>query len=239
VTSPVAAPTAFPTGVPPTAFPTTPKSNKPTDEPTPEPTRPPTNKPTDFPVTPPVPEPTRPPTNKPTDEPTPEPTPEPTRAPIEPAVEEPTPEPTPPPTNKPTPEATPEPTVLQTVSPTTCSKSSMETCVCGDEITVKFSDCEPQPEDWVGLYPCKGNATTYNYHPTMWLWTCFDKPCTAETALTQGELVFNKDTLPGYTEFGPHTYPLPPGCYVTILNRNFGLSPPPYDIVIEGEEFYV
>ena len=173
-----------------------------------------------------------------------------------------TPPPTPPPTSRPTPPPTRVPTAVpETPSPTTlsptmsptppltfapsavnvtdCQNNFIETCLCGDEIKVSFSNCKPEPEDWVGLYACKNESNpTYNYHPTIWLWTCYDAKCQTGEEMYASTLVFN-NTLPVYTEFGPHEWPLPPGCYVAVLNRNYGLSPPPYDIVIEGSEFYV
>ena len=169
-----------------------------------------------------------------------------TKAPSTPSPVTPAPV-TPPPvqikTNAPTVPPTPPPTPAPvSSSPTPCvDGESINTCVCnnGEEINVSFQICNPQPEDWVGIYPClPENTTTYNYHPTIWLWTCYSAPCSDGNLAFQNDLTFNS-TLPSYTNYGPHTWPLPPGCYVTILNRNYGLSPPPYDIVIEGEPFYI
>ena len=131
-----------------------------------------------------------------------------------------------------------------TVAPVTSAPSTcepwLETCLCNGTIKVGFNVCNPQPEDWIGIYPCLNttNATLYNYHPSTWQYTCVDAPCTIDNLAYSGDLVYD-DNLPTYVQYGPHDWPLPPGCYIAIYNRNYGLSPPPYDIVIEGQEFYV
>jgi hypothetical protein len=156
--------------------------------------------------------------------------------------ERPSPSPTSAPTAIPITSAPIPPAVTLAPTPpdnTNCSNNYIETCLCGSEIKVSFSNCQPEKEDWVGLYPCKQDGElTYNYHPTMWLWSCYDGACVDGQEKYSNTLVFN-DTLPAYTDLGPHQWPLPSGCYVAILNRNYGLSPPPYDIIIEGQEFFV
>ena len=88
-------------------------------------------------------------------------------------------------------------------------------------------------------YKCKENPEdTYNYHPDTWLWGCVDGVCKGEAPISN-TLVF-QEPLPEYTNFGPHTWPLEKNqCYVALLNRNKGRSPPPYDLVCEGVEFIV
>ena len=77
----------------------------------------------------------------------------------------------------------------------------------------------------------------YNYHPDAWLWTCYDKTCPPDAIPTSGTLVF-EDPLPAYNDYGLGQWPLDPDqCYVALLNRNVGRSPPPYDMVCEGDEF--
>ena len=68
------------------------------------------------------------------------------------------------------------------------------------------------------------------------MWTCKDGPCKG-TPPTSGTLVF-ESPIPEYNNYGPHNWPLEPGqCYVAVLSRNTGASPPPYNLVCEGVEF--
>jgi len=135
---------------------------------------------------------------------------------------------------------TPAPSLAPvSAAPSSC-EPWLETCLCNGTIKVGFNVCNPQPEDWIGIYPCLNttNATLYNYHPSSWQYTCVDAPCTTDNLAYSGDLVYD-DNLPTYVQYGPHEWPLPPGCYIAIYNRNYGLSPPPYDLVIAGSEFYV
>ena len=88
-------------------------------------------------------------------------------------------------------------------------------------------------------YKCKENPEgDYNYHPDVWQWICVDSVCTGEPPVT-GTLVF-EDPLPAYTAYGPINWPLVPDqCYVPLLSRNVGRSPPPYDLICVGEEFTI
>ncbi len=101
-----------------------------------------------------------------------------------------------------------------------CRGNSLETCNCNGTVTVTFNECDPQPNDWIGIYACKSPGTlTYNYAPAVWLWTCFTGPCTSRNLAFRGSLVFN-DSLPSLTG-NTESWPPPSGCYVTIYNRNF------------------
>ena len=86
-------------------------------------------------------------------------------------------------------------------------------------------------------YKCKDDEdAVYNYLPDIFLWNCFDHICTG-TPPSTGILVF-ENPLPDYTEYGPHTWPLDRDqCYIAVMNRNDGASPPPYDVICEGVEF--
>jgi len=106
-------------------------------------------------------------------------------------------------------------------------------------ITVNYQNCDPQPDDWIGIYECiPDGLDEFKYHPNIWLWTCYDSVCANDEDNSQGTVVFN-DNLPTYTQYGLHSYPIEPGCYVAVLNRNEGFSPPPYYTVVIGGEFTV
>lgn len=123
--------------------------------------------------------------------------------------------------------------------PTPRDPDCLETCVCndGDKITVEFINPDPRVDDWIGIYKClEDGNTVYNYHPDAWLWNCVDSICTGEPPST-GIVVF-EDPIPSYNDFGPHQWPLERDqCYVALMNRNDGFSPPPYDMICEGFEF--
>jgi hypothetical protein len=86
-------------------------------------------------------------------------------------------------------------------------------------------------------YKCKkSDESTYNYHPTAWLFICYDGVCQGPPP-TNGTLEF-QEPFPEYTDYGPYEWPLVKGeCYVALLSRNVGRSPPPYDLICVGEEF--
>ena len=86
-------------------------------------------------------------------------------------------------------------------------------------------------------YKCKETSgDTYDYHPDAWLWGCYENICEGEPP-KYNTLVF-EDPLPEYNEYGPHIWPLEKNqCYVALLSRNTGRSPPPYDLICEGLEF--
>ena len=101
------------------------------------------------------------------------------------------------------------------------SNNFLETCVCDRVVTVNWQNCNPQADDQVGIYNCKGyDHTVYNYEPFA---------ATDTGALdTMGTMSF-PDAPDAYTCT----------CLVAIMNRNVSGNIPPYDIVIEGTEFII
>ena len=90
-------------------------------------------------------------------------------------------------------------------------------------------------------YKCKKSEDdNYNYHPEVWLWGCYDGVCPEGTDPPTYNVLTFESPLPKYTEYGPLTWPLDKDqCYVAVLSRNTGRSPPPYDLICVGEEFII
>jgi len=177
-------------------------------------------------------------------------TPGPTDSPIEPTS---TPPPTRPPTPGPTRPPTPEPTRPPTPEPTDAPTMP---CVTGTvrvdggntviDIEFNYPTLDPLPSDWVGLYPCsEANLDTpFSVEPVMWAYTCYSRICRFEdpsTATGIGSFTFDDSTLPTYGSTGIYQnidqiLNQEPGCYVILLNRIDGDSPPPYYGICEGNE---
>jgi hypothetical protein len=70
------------------------------------------------------------------------------------------------------------------------------------EINVRFLNREPEPEDWVGIYPHTANSSELG-SPIAWYWLCGSKKEKCKTGV------------------GSVTFPwLPPGTYKAVLVRN-------------------
>ena len=113
-----------------------------------------------------------------------------------------------------------------------------DVCV-GDAINVSFDGAEAPggalPDDWIGIYPCD---VPFYLHAVVWQWNCGSPDCTTtEPPRVAGNLTF--DSLPAYNIFGPHTWPVPEGCYRAVYLRNDGPSVPPYIKVCESQAFNI
>jgi hypothetical protein len=116
----------------------------------------------------------------------------------------------------------------------------IEHCICDGVLSVNWQNCDPQPGDWIGIFKCNDyGGNVFDYQAETWLWTCGDDKCSDYGALETGGVTFS-DPPPAYTQSGPHVWPLPTcTCLVAVLNREDGLSPPPYGLIIAGTEFII
>merc|ERR1712137_1157420 len=115
-------------------------------------------------------------------------------------------------------------------------KEGGDYCV-GEEIPVTFNAAEvgALPDDWIGIYPCD---VPFYLHAEVWQWNCGAANCTSVMPPTvAGNMTF--DGLPAYNIYGPHTWPVPEGCYKAVYLRNDGPSVPPYIQVCESEAFNI
>jgi hypothetical protein len=48
----------------------------------------------------------------------------------------------------------------------------------GEEIKLKFVNCDPREDDWLGIYSPQANPDLMNY--VDWLWTCGNQNCVGE-----------------------------------------------------------
>ena len=89
----------------------------------------------------------------------------------------------------------------------------LETCICDGVISVNWQNCLPEPDDWVGIYACKGeNHTKYDYSDLTRIHT---------GSLSAGGLNFSEP---------------PPAfkciCLVAVMNRVDSGSTSQYDLLI-------
>ena len=88
-------------------------------------------------------------------------------------------------------------------------------------IFVFFDNCDPLPDDWLGVYPA-GSDPLNLPEPVFWVWTCGNQDCFAEIFSEAYTLNFN----------------LAPGSYMLYLARQ-GNGFPPYQSYANSEEFIV
>lgn len=171
------------------------------------------------------------PSGSPTVQPTPAPTPDPTAAP----TPEPTPEPTPNPTADPTVRPTEAGTAATTSSLTCASRVSVnQDCYFMSEnvLVVDFDNCDPQPDDWIGVYPNGADFVeessglellTDNW--ITWAWTCGDQAC--DVSPTTNSFAFSVDPEdPAYELFELRAF--------LIRASSNG---PPYQVMAKSEPF--
>jgi len=108
---------------------------------------------------------------------------------------------------------------------------------------------DPLPSDWIGFYPCNASMTTpaFKVEPAFWAYTCYDRSCRrddVETATKSGILNFSDKTLPDFATQGVYStiaeiQEKGGGCYVVLLNKMDGFSPPPYYNLCLGNEIMI
>lgn len=135
-----------------------------------------------------------------------------------------------------------------------CVKPDKTSYACGEAITIDWDMSQSDPndpdfagslphnpmrDDWIGIYPCNESLDAI-FHAQVWQWTCGTIPSPNNNLCVptgMGSMVF--DSLPPYNSGGPHSWPVPAGCWKAILLRNDGPSVPPYVPICESMSFDV
>lgn len=175
------------------------------------------------------------PTGNPSGEPTPSPTPAPTSEPTPQPTLEPTPSPTEDPTARPSASLTPVPTEPQ--APTCASRISVaQDCffMSDNVLVVEFENCDPQPDDWIGLYPegsefqeegTGGEFLTDDW--IAWAWSCGDQSC--EVSPPANSFAFSVDPEdPAFNLFNLRAF----------LIRS-SANGPPYQVIAKSDPFAI
>ena len=75
--------------------------------------------------------------------------------------------------------------------PTGCTNATISTdksCyINGDNIIVSFENCDPLPNDWIGVYPSGTNSSDLG-NPLAWVWACGDQACSKAVASGEATL---------------------------------------------------
>ena len=125
---------------------------------------------------------------------------------------------------------TSSPTIPATASPTVCSDAVnvFSTCFAvGDDIIASFSNCNPEVDDWVGLFPSTENFSDLP-NPSIWSWACGSRNC--REAVTSNTIALNAD-LAGNSDWPPAE-----GTYRVVIARN---SAQPYAAFAVSGEFTI
>jgi len=163
------------------------------------------------------------PTSVPTRAATGEPTGAPVAAPV-PITAAPT---VPPMTDSPT---VPPATAAPTDKPTQCMTGIQSRSSCyerGADIEISFSNCDPQDDDWVGLYSASEDFSNLP-NPPIWSWACGTRNC--RDAVNSMRMPLNE------MHASNNAWPLREGTYVVILARN---SAQPYTAFAVSSEFTI
>jgi hypothetical protein len=186
----------------PSAMATLAPTTQPTDQSTPLPTQAPT---------------TIAPTLKPTSSPTSFPSVTPTDAETQEDLS--TESPTPDPTDSPTPEPSTMGCLTQIATSQACYTQ-------GDPIEVYFTNCDPAPSDWIGIYRNPDELDPTNLDdPRLWVYACGSRDCSDQAF--SNRIIFAVDWLPAgtygtfltrdadsapYTVFASHTFEISDSC---------------------------
>ena len=57
----------------------------------------------------------------------------------------------------------------------------------GENIVVSFNNCNPEPDDWIGVYAADADPNDLG-DPLVWLWACGNQDC--EESVLQGNATF-------------------------------------------------
>jgi len=110
------------------------------------------------------------------------------------------------PTRKPTPEPTECFSRLEWVS--TC-------VVTGDPFEVRFSNCQPEAGDWIGIFDKDADPANLP-NPYLWVWSCGSQNC--RESPQKGVVRFNE----GSVDDSAGSWPLWKGDYHAYMIRNSG-----------------
>ncbi|KAG7363166.1 hypothetical protein IV203_026526 [Nitzschia inconspicua] len=153
---------------------------------------------------------------------------------VQPAPEP--PEPTSEQSSESTPETTPDPT--EAVTPAVCASriSVSQDCffMSDNVLVVEFENCDPQPDDWIGLYPAGAEFVeessgrellTDNW--VTWAWSCGDQACEVSPPANSFALSINPND-PTYNLFNLRAF---------LIRAS--ASGPPYEVVAKTEPFTI
>lgn len=124
---------------------------------------------------------------------------------------------------------------LTTVAPTTSGPTScadaiaaLDTCVSpGAAVDLVFNNCEPQNDDWVGIYKAEQDFSQLP-NPPVWSWACGTRNCREEVSSLEFSL--------SEEHAASNAWPLEEGEYVLILARN---SAQPYTAFATSPAFTI
>jgi hypothetical protein len=127
------------------------------------------------------------------------------------------------------------PTEGETIAVTTAAPSacvdlvnSMFSCYeRGEDVLVTLSNCDPENDDWVGIYESSENMDGLS-NPPVWSWACGSRNC--REAVTSQELALTE------VEASTGAWPLSQGSYVLVLARN---SAQPYTAFAVSSAFTI
>ena len=147
---------------------------------------------------------------------------QPSSAPVTPIpTQSPSPQPTSSPTSSPSsPSSTPTSvptTSIPSSSPTQCvaELTVIDEANCipeGDAIRVSFENCQPENDDWIGIYDWDADPEDLDTG-YLWSWACGNQNCRTEA--TSDEVVFNQNHIAKTTSI----WPLKKGWYIAFLIR--------------------
>jgi hypothetical protein len=101
----------------------------------------------------------------------------------------------------------------------------------GEDIVINFVNCNPENDDWIGVYPDWTDTQDLGY-AQLWAWSCGDQDCRGKT--TSGTITFNGRFV---GEPNLDAWPLDQDDYkVYLIRRNPG---GPYSGYVESDKFKV
>lgn len=119
-----------------------------------------------------------------------------------------------------------------TSAPTDCSSaiSVFDECYAPlVDIEISLKNCDPDSDDWVGLYRVDQNFNSQSLlNPNIWSWACGTRNCREE--VTENFIPISS------IHAGNGEWPLEPGIYVAVLARN---SAQPYTAFAVSDTFIV
>ncbi|KAL3905977.1 MAG: hypothetical protein SGILL_009463, partial [Bacillariaceae sp.] len=119
---------------------------------------------------------------------------------------------------------------IQTVAPTQCVNAveSVSGCYAPDDpINLRFTNCDPENDDWVGIYDA-GEDFDGLPNPPVWSWACGTRNC--REAVSSDTFALDE------VHASNGAWPLDEGSYVVIMARN---SAQPYTAYAVSSTFVI
>lgn len=117
-----------------------------------------------------------------------------------------------------------------TAAPTPCIDAVTVSSQCffsAQDVVVALSSCNPQDDDWIGLYPASADINNLP-NPDIWSWACGSRNC--RESVTSNVITVNENLA------GSNAWPLVEGAYRVVLARN---SAQPYVAFAFSDEFSI